>query len=171
MNPNPNPAESNEFGMFAPTSAEEAASQSNTNRTVEVLVDILKPNIPKIPWEEGDNWVRFIDTRGNAWFRDVTYFEMRIGNKLARVAHQDQLFGNVNLLLAVQIGLYQNTQETRRRCAPGRIRKAFPSVITARHSWLPPAGRTRSVHSALFPPPSASPLERGKNTARHGATL
>jgi hypothetical protein len=113
MNPNPNPAESNEFGMFAPTSAEEAASQSNTNRTAEVLVDILKPNIPKILWEEGDNWVRFINTRGNMWYRDVTYFEMRVGNKLARVAHQDQMFGDVNLLLAVQIGLYRNTQETR----------------------------------------------------------
>jgi hypothetical protein len=109
---NPNPEENNEFGMFAPTTAEDAASQSNTNRTVDVVVDILKPNAPKIIWEEGDNWVRFINTRGNAWFRDVTYYEMRVGNKIARVAHQDQLFGDVNLLLAVQIGLYQN-QETR----------------------------------------------------------
>ena len=109
---NPNPAENNEFGMFAPTTAEDAASQSNTNRTVDVVVDILKPNAPKIVWEEGDNWVRFINTRGNAWFRDVTYYEMRVGNKIARVAHQDQLFGDANLLLAVQIGLYQN-QETR----------------------------------------------------------
>jgi len=105
---NPNPEENNEFGMFAPTSAEEAASQSNTNRTTDVVMEILKPNIPKIIWEEGDNWVRFINTRGNAWFRDVTYYEMRVGNKVARVAHQDQLFGDVNLLLAVQIGLYQN---------------------------------------------------------------
>ena len=63
--------------MFAPTTAEDAASQSNTNRTVDVVVDILKPNAPKIIWEEGDNWVRFINTRGNAWFRDVTYYEMR----------------------------------------------------------------------------------------------
>ena len=97
-----------EFGMFAPTSAADAANQSNPNRGIEVIVDILKPSAVRHTWEEGDNWMRFINTRGQPWFQDVTYYEMRSGNKVARVAHQDQLFGDVNLLLAVQIGLYTN---------------------------------------------------------------
>lgn len=105
-----NNTENNEFGMFAPTTAEEAANQSNTNRGIEVVADILKPNVGKMSWEEGDNWIRFINTRGSAWFQDVTYYEMRQGNKVARVAHHDQLFGDVNLLRAVQIGLYQNPE-------------------------------------------------------------
>lgn len=96
--------------MFAPTSADEAAKQSDTNRGIEIVADILKPNVPKMNWEEGDNWTRFINTRGNAWFQDVSYYEMRQGNKVARVAHHDQLFSDINLLRAVQIGLYQNPE-------------------------------------------------------------
>jgi hypothetical protein len=102
------PEDQNEFGMFAPTTAEDAATQSNTNKSVEVVADILKPGVNRHTFVEGDNWMRFINTRGSAWFEAITYYEMRAGNRVARVAHQDLLFGDINLLLAVQIGLYQN---------------------------------------------------------------
>ena len=99
-----------EFNMFAPTSPEEAAKQSTATQGIDVLVDILKPGTPRHEFEEGDNWMRFVNTCGEPWFVDVTYFEMRAGNKMARVAHQDRLFGDINLLLEVQIGLYQNPE-------------------------------------------------------------
>ena len=103
-------AKPHKFDMFAPTSAEVAAKQSNPKREIEVMTDVLKPDVPKLAWAEGDNWVRFINTWGNDWFQDVTYYEMRLGNKAARVAHQDDLFGEINLLRAVQIGLYANPE-------------------------------------------------------------
>jgi hypothetical protein len=99
--------------MFAPTTPEEAASQSATNRSFEIVADILKKDTPRHQWEEGDNWMRFLNPFRNPWYIPVEYYEVRQGNKIARVIHQDS-FGEPNLLRAVQIGLYQNP-ETRPR--------------------------------------------------------
>jgi len=101
---------SDEFGMFTPTTDEEAAKQSNTNRGVDILVDILKPDILRHEFEEGDNWMRFLNTYGDPWNEIVPYYDLRVGNKVARVADQQKLFGDINLLTEVQIGLYGNPE-------------------------------------------------------------
>jgi len=101
--------EYDEFSMFAPTSPEDAAKQSNPNRGTEVVVDILKPNVLVHKFEEGDNWMRFINTSGAAWFRDISYYETRRGNKVMRVAWPDH-FGGSNLLRSVQVGLYNHPE-------------------------------------------------------------
>jgi hypothetical protein len=106
MTTNPN----DEFGMFTPTTDEEAAKQSNTNRGVDILVDILKPDVLHHEFEEGDNWMRFISTYGDPWNEIVPYYDLRVGNKVARVADQQKLFGDINLLTEVQIGLYGNPE-------------------------------------------------------------
>ena len=97
-----------EFGsMFAPTTPEEAASQSAPNRSFEIVTDILKKDTPRHQWEEGDNWMRFVNPFRNPWYIPVEYYEVKQGNKIARVIHQNY-FGEPNLLRAAQVALYQN---------------------------------------------------------------
>ena len=95
--------------MYASTSAEEAASQSNPNQTTKVVSDLVKNNVPRINFVEGDNWVRFINPYKNPWYIGVGFYKMHRGDKVARVIHQE-LFGQPNLFRTVQIYLYQNPE-------------------------------------------------------------
>ncbi len=93
--------------MYGATSAEEAATQSNPNQTTKVVSDLIKNNVPRIAFAEGDNWVRFINPYKNPWYIAVGFYKMHCGDKVARVIHQE-LFGQPNLFRIVQIYLYQN---------------------------------------------------------------
>lgn len=105
---NTNETGNNEMdNMFAPTTPEEAAAQSTPSRGMEVVADILKPNTPRLKWEEGDNWMRFLNPYRNPWYLAVPTYEMTAGNKTAKVI-SPEYFGDVNLFLAVQIACYKN---------------------------------------------------------------
>jgi hypothetical protein len=109
MNTTPAPEPDDLADMYASTSAEEAASQSNPNQTTKVVSDLVKSNVPRINFVEGDNWVRFINPYRNPWYIAVGFYKMHLGDKVARVIHQD-LFGQPNLFRTVQIYLYQNPE-------------------------------------------------------------
>ena len=109
MNTTQAPETSDVADMYASTSAEEAASQSNPNQTIKVVSDLLKTNVPRINFVEGDNWVRFINPYKNPWYIGVGFYKMHRGDKVARVIHQE-LFGQPNLFRTVQIYLYQNPE-------------------------------------------------------------
>ena len=96
------------YDQFVPTSEEEAAKQSNPNRGLDIVADILQPGTPVYKWEEGDNWMRFIKTGTDPWFIPVTYYEMKAGDKLARVVRRIDQEECAQLLLDVQIGLYND---------------------------------------------------------------
>src|ERR1039457_962733 len=68
MNDAPTPEPNDVADMYGSTSAEEAASQSNPNQTTKVVSDLVKNNIPRINFVEGDNWVRFINPYKNPWY-------------------------------------------------------------------------------------------------------
>jgi len=51
--------------------------------------------------------VRFINPYKNPWYIAVGFYKMHLGDKVARVIHQE-LFGQPNLFRIVQIYLYQN---------------------------------------------------------------
>jgi len=109
MNPT-QPPEANEVAdMYGPTSAEEAASQSNPNQTTKVISDLVKSNVPRVTFEEGDNWLRFINPYRKPWYIAVGFYKMHLGDKVARVIHQEH-FGQPNLFRIVQIHLYQNPE-------------------------------------------------------------
>ena len=95
--------------MYGPTSAEEAASQSTPNQTTKVISDLVKSNVPRITFEEGDNWLRFINPYRKPWYFAVGFYKMHLGDKVARVIHQEH-FGQPNLFRLVQIQLYQNPE-------------------------------------------------------------
>ena len=102
--------EANEVAdMYGPTSAEEAASQSNPNQTTKVISDLVKSNVARITFEEGDNWLRIINPYRKPWYIAVGFYKMHRGDKVARVIHQE-LFGQPNLFRTVQIYLYQNPE-------------------------------------------------------------
>jgi len=109
MNTTQAPETSDVADMYASTSAEEAASQSNPNQTIKVVSDLVKTNVPRINFVEGDNWVRFINPYKNPWYIGVGFYKMHRGDKVARVIHQE-LFGQPNLFRSVQIYLYQNPE-------------------------------------------------------------
>ncbi len=107
MNGTPTPEPNDLADMYGATSAEEAATQSNPNQTTKVVSDLIKSNVPRITFAEGDNWVRFINPYKNPWYIGVGFYKMHLGDKVARVIHQE-LFGQPNLFRIVQIYLYQN---------------------------------------------------------------
>ena len=107
MNGTPTPEPNDLADMYGATSAEEAATQSNPNQTTKVVSDLIKSNVPRITFAEGDNWVRFINPYKNPWYIAVGFYKMHLGDKVARVIHQE-LFGQPNLFRIVQIYLYQN---------------------------------------------------------------
>ena len=107
MNGTPTPESNDLADMYGATSAEEAATQSNPNQTTKVVSDLIKSNVPRITFAEGDNWVRFINPYKNPWYIAVGFYKMHLGDKVARVIHQE-LFGQPNLFRIVQIYLYQN---------------------------------------------------------------
>src|SRR2546427_7778226 len=109
MNPT-QPQEANEVAdMYGPTSAEEAANQSNPNQTTKVISDLVKSNVPRITFEEGDNWLRFINPYRKPWYIAVGLYKMHLSDKIARVIHQEH-FGQPNLFRIHQIHLYQNPE-------------------------------------------------------------
>lgn len=104
------PPEANEMAeMYGPTSPEEAASQSSPDQTTKVIADLVKPNVPRLTLEEGDNWLRFINPYRKPWYIAVGLYKMFLGDKVARVIHQEY-FGQPNLFRLVQIHLYQNPE-------------------------------------------------------------
>ncbi len=109
MNPTEAPEANEVADMYGPTSAEEAASQSNPNQTTKVISDLVKSNAPRITFEEGDNWVRIINPYRKPWYIAVGFYKMHRGDKVARVIHQEH-FGQPNLFRTVQIYLYQNPE-------------------------------------------------------------
>lgn len=109
MNPTQAPEANDVADMYAPTSAEEAASQSTPNQTTKVISDLVKSNVPRITFEEGDNWLRFINPYRKPWYIAVGFYKMHLGDKVARVIHQEH-FGQPNLFRLVQIQLYQNPE-------------------------------------------------------------
>ncbi len=109
MNPTQAPEANDVADMYAPTSAEEAASQSTPNQTTKVICDLVKSNVPRITFEEGDNWLRFINPFRKPWYVAVGFYKMHLGDKVARVIHQEH-FGQPNLFRLVQIQLYQNPE-------------------------------------------------------------
>lgn len=109
MNPTQAPEANDVADMYAPTSAEEAASQSTPNQTTKVISDLVKSNVPRITFEEGDNWLRFINPYRKPWYIAVGFYKMHLGDKVARVIHQEH-FGQPNLFRLVQIQLYQNLE-------------------------------------------------------------
>ena len=109
MNGTPAPDPNDVADMYGSTTAEEAANQSNPNQTTKVVSDLIKNNVPRIAFAEGDNWVRFINPYKNPWYIAVGFYKMHLGDKVARVIHQE-LFGQPNLFRLVQIYLYQNPE-------------------------------------------------------------
>ncbi len=109
MNPTQAPEANEVADMYGPTSAEEAANQSNPNQTTKVISDLVKSNVPRITFEEGDNWLRFINPYRKPWYIAVGFYKMHRGDKVARVIHQEH-FGQPNLFRIVQIHLYQNPE-------------------------------------------------------------
>ena len=109
MNPTQAQEANDVADMYAPTSAEEAASQSTPNQTTKVISDLVKSNVPRITFEEGDNWLRFINPYRKPWYIAVGFYKMHLGDKVARVIHQEH-FGQPNLFRLVQIQLYQNPE-------------------------------------------------------------
>lgn len=109
MNPTQAPEANDVADMYAPTSAEEAASQSTPNQTTKVISDLVKSNVPRIAFEEGDNWLRFINPYRKPWYIAVGFYKMHVGDKVARIIHQEH-FGQPNLFRLVQIQLYQNPE-------------------------------------------------------------
>ncbi len=109
MNPTQAPEANDMADMYAPTSAEEAANQSTPNQTTKVISDLVKSNVPRITFEEGDNWLRFINPYRKPWYIAVGFYKMHLGDKAARVIHQEH-FGQPNLFRLVQIQLYQNPE-------------------------------------------------------------
>jgi hypothetical protein len=109
MNPTQAPEVNEVAEMYGPTSAEEAASQSNPTQTTQVISDLIKSHVPRIAFEEGDNWLRFINPYRKPWYIAVGFYKMHTGDKVARVIHQEH-FGQPNLFRLVQIQLYQNPE-------------------------------------------------------------
>src|SRR5207247_8783036 len=76
MNPTQAPEANEVADMYGPTSAEEAANQSNPNQTTKVISDLVKSNVPRITFEEGDNWLRIINPYRKPWYIAVRSYQM-----------------------------------------------------------------------------------------------